>query len=400
MHYKCLHIITRLANGGAEETLFDLVLQLAKNGIYCDIAVGREQAPDVLEKFDLPDKCTIHTIPHLVRNPKPLYEILGVREIRLLIRKHTYNIVQTHGSKAGILGRIAAHKEKVPLIIGMIHGIAFPPALGLPARLLYKNIERYAATISDALVCVGEDMKKKYIEAKVGKEEQYSVIYTGMRLEQFFAIASHSDFDSQASSLADTKRKKILETFHIPHDDKTIILGSIGRLEDRKNQTALISMLPKLLEYHPVHLCLIGDGPNFSILQAYAVQLGVANHITFTGYVSDVTEILPLIDIHCMVSLWEGLPRVLVQTSAAGIPNVCYEVDGAWEIVKHNVSGFIVEHGDEETYIQRLLELMENPTQRQSFGKEASLLADTRWSLDTFGKETIALYQQYLGKSE
>ena len=384
--FKCLHIITRLANGGAEETLFDLVLQLAKHGIYCDIAVGRESAPEVLEKFDLPEKCSIHTIPHLVRNPKPLYEILGVREIRTLIKTHKYNIVQTHGSKAGILGRIAAHKEKVPVIIGMIHGIAFPPALGLPARTLYKNVERYAATISDALVCVGEDMKKKYIEAKVGKEAQYSVIYTGMKLDKFFAI----------SSLSDEKRKKAKETFHIPTDDETIILGSIGRLEDRKNQKALITMLPKILSHHPVHLCLIGDGPNLSQLQEYAVQLGVEKHITFAGYVSNVIEILPVIDIHCMVSLWEGLPRVLVQTSAAGIPNVCYEVDGAWEIVKHNISGFIIKHSDEEHFIKNLLSLIENKTQRNAFGLEATKLADTRWSLDTFGKETIALYQTLL----
>lgn len=386
MQYQCLHIITRLANGGAEETLFDLILQLAERGIYCDIAVGRECALEVLAKFTLPEECHLYTIDHLVRNPKPIYEIKATREIRQLIRKNNYNIVQTHGSKAGILGRIAAHKEKVPAIIGTIHGIAFPPALGLLAKLLYKNLERYTAKMSHALVCVGEDMMQKYLNAKVGKKEQYSVIYTGMRLEQFSAVRKTSV----------KERIEVRKQFSLPTDLDITILGAISRLEDRKNQKALIRMLPEIRQQHKVHLCLIGDGPNHQRLLNYATELGVAQHVSFTGYLSRVWEVLPSIDIHCLVSLWEGLPRVLVQTSAAGIPNVCYEVDGAWEIVQDNISGFIVPHGNEKLYIEKLGELITDKDKRKQFGDAAAGFADTRWSLEKFGEDTLSLYRNLL----
>lgn len=388
MEHNCLHIITRLANGGAEETVFDLILELAKHGVYCDLAVGKECLPEVLAKYDLPTECNIITIPHLVRNPHPIYDLKALREIRVLIRKNKYNIVQTHGSKAGILGRIAAHKETIPAIIGMIHGISFPLAMGFMTRTLYKGLEKYVARFSDALVCVGEDMKQKYITAGIGKPEQYSVIYTGMKL------------NLSSQTLQNNKSKqKIREDFGLPQDPETIVLGSIGRLEDRKNQKELIKMLPILIKkVKKIHLVLIGDGPNMKPLLKYTQQLGVADYISFTGYISNVWKILPAIDIHCMVSLWEGLPRVLVQTSSAKIPNVCYEVDGAWEIVEHEKSGYIIPRGDALQYIDKLVYLATNHKARKECGAQAFKLADSRWSLDKFGEDTLTLYKSLLSR--
>lgn len=385
--YKCLHLITRLANGGAEETVFDLILELAKQEIYCDLAVGKESSLEILEKYPLPSECKIYTITHMVRNPHPCYEILAIKEIRTLIQANNYTIVQTHGSKAGILGRIAAYKEHVPVIIGMIHGISFPLAMAWPARMLYKNLERYVAKKSSALVCVGEDMKKKYIAAKIGAPHQYSVIYTGMRLNNFSNVKNRGDKERQDS------RKR----FSMPTDLHTIVIGSIGRLENRKNQKALISMMPKILQTNSkVHLCIIGDGPNLSMLSTLAENLGIKNNISFTGYVKDIWNVLNAVDIHCMTSLWEGLPRVLVQTSAAGLPNVCYEVDGVWEIIKDKESGFIVNYGDEQTYINNLLSLINDTEKRKSFGHLATKLADDRWSLEKFGYDMQKLYDSLL----
>lgn len=393
MNYKCLHIITRLANGGAEETVFDLILQLAERGIYCDLGVGKECAPEIVKKYSLPKQCTMHHIPHLVRNPHPYNELVAIREIRKLIRDNNYTIVQTHGSKAGVLGRIAAHKEKVPVIIGMIHGISFPPAMNIVARTLYKMLEQYTATLSNSLVCVGEDMKQQYIDARIGTSAQYRVIYTGMNLEPFrlVAIQRLQEYDTHTHIY----KEKACSAFNLPHDK--IIIGSIGRLEDRKNQKALIAMMPTLLSRDSnIHLCLIGDGPNEDMLEKLVQSLHLEDHVSFLGYVPRVWEVLPALDIHCMVSLWEGLPRVLVQTSAAGIPNICYQVDGAWEIIKHDYSGYIISRDDSIDFVDKVCTLVNDNTKRIQFGSMATELADERWSLEAFASHTQALYDSLM----
>lgn len=388
---RCLQIITRIANGGAEEVVFDLIVELAKHGIDSDLMIGQEAGQDnssldVLHRWALPKSCNVYTIPHLVRNPKPLYEVRALKEIRTRIREHQYTIVHTHGSKAGILGRIAAHREKVPVIIATIHGISFPSKMKLPFQMLFKSLERYTAKFSDALICVGEDMRNKYLAAKVGVPEQYWVI-NGMRLNQF----------TEKAYATQEQRRRARVAYGLPENLHTIVLGSIGRLENRKNQKALVAMLPKLIEKTPdIHLCLVGDGPNLDTLQGLAQSYGVADKITFLGYVSDVWNMLPALDIHCMVSLWEGLSRTMVQTAAAGLPNICYEVDGAWEVIFHNESGYIIERDNEDQYISHLVTLITEKKLRAQFGKKAVECTDKKWSLDTFGKDVAHLYTTLL----
>ena len=382
MNIKCLHVITRLANGGAEETVLDLITELATRGIYCDLAVGAECINTVLDRYSLPTQCKIHRIPHLMRSPRPVYELLALQELRSLIRSQQYNIVQTHGSKAGVLGRIAAHKEKVPVVIGMLHGLAFPPRVRKILRGVYKALEKYVAKLSTVLISVGEDLKQTYIDEGIGTEKQYHVIY-GMPLEKFSKIALAS-YDGNV-----TQRKHDARVaFNLPTDKDCVILGTIARIEDTKNHKELIAMLPHIIAQAPhIHLCIIGDGPYFDAVKAQVEKLGVANHVSFIGYINRIWEILPALDIHCLVSLQEGLPRVFVQTASAGLPNICYQVNGAHEAIKNNESGFVVDSGDRAAFIEKLVYLASNKDVRIAFGKKASEIAESNWSLDTFGKE-------------
>ncbi len=386
MRYTVLQVITRLANGGAEESVMDCIIELAKRGVYCDLAVGKEFVPNTLEKFPLPKECTIHRIPHLVRRVSPVNDLLALRELRALITNKDYTIVHTHTSKAGILGRLAAHRARAPIVVGSIHGISFPRSAGL-LRHAYQYLEKRTARISDALVCVGEDLKAIYTQAGIGDAARYEVIYTGMNLDAFHAVHG-------ASAEA---RIKARERLSLPQDLNTTVLANIGRLQGSKNQRALIAMLPKILKQCPsVHVVLIGDGPEEQRLKSYARDLGLLQHVSFAGYVQNIWDVMSACDMHCFTSLNEGLPRVLVQTAAAGIANISYDVEGAAEIIVDGRSGYIVPTGDEADFVERVRQLVENPRLRAQFGKAGMRIADERWSLAKLGNETQALYEKLL----
>ncbi len=390
MRYTVLHIVTRLANGGAEESVMDTVIELAKRGVRCDLAIGQELILSTLEKFPLPKECTIHRIPHLVRKVSPVDDIRGLKELQTLITKQNYTIVHTHTSKAGILGRFAAQHAATPIIIGSIHGISFPHSAGL-LRYGYKYLENRAAKLSDALVCVGEDIKNIYIQAGIGEAKQYEVIYTGMNLDVFRAVHGAST----------EERIKARKRLSLPEELNTIVLASIGRLQRSKNQHALITMLPKIIRACPsVHVVFLGDGPEEQKLKKYAQSLHMHPYITFAGYVQNIWDVMSACDIHCFMSQrnkgCEGLPRVLVQTSAAGIANISYDVEGVSEIIRDGVSGYVIPSNDEKVFIEKLLQLIRNKNIREQFGNVAMRIADERWSLDKLGTDTKALYEKLL----
>ncbi len=385
---KCLHVITRLANGGAEESVMDQILQLAKKNIYCDIAIGKELISNTLIKFPLPNTCHIHRIPHLIRNIHPLYDIRALQELTTLITNNQYTIVHTHASKAGIIGRYAAYKSQTPIIIGNIHGISFPKSSGI-LSYIYKILEKKTARISDALICVGEDIKSIYLQAGIGTPSLYSVIYTGMDLSPFHSIYK----------LSHTQKQTIRKNLGIPLG--AIVLSYIGRLDKSKNQCALIHMMTKIVRRFPkTLLCLVGDGPHEASLKKLVKKLKLENHIHFFGYIQNVWKLMPVFDIHCFTSLREGLPRVLVQTSAAGIPTVSYEIEGAHEIIKHNQSGYIIEKNNRNAFIHHLCALIKDTSLRKTFAKSATQCADSRWSLNQLGEKTQDIYKQLLAQKK
>lgn len=390
MQYTVLHVITRLTNGGAEESVMDTIIEIAKQGVYCDLAIGRELVSNTLEKFPLPEKCTIHRIPHLVRKVSPVYDMRALKELRTLIEKQNYTIVHTHTSKAGILGRFAARCVLAPIVVGSIHGISFPRSAGL-MRHVYKYLEKRAAQLSDALVYVGEDIKSIYIQAGIGDAKHYEVIYTGMNLDAFRAV----------HAAPTEERVKARRRLSLPEDLNTIVLANIGRLQRSKNQRALISMLPKIVQAcSSVHVVFIGDGPEEKKLKKHAHSLGMQSYITFAGYVQNIWEVMSACDIHCFMSRrnkgCEGLPRVLVQTSAAGIANISYDAEGVSEIITDGVNGYVIPSHDEKTFVEKMVQLIRNKKIRAQFGKVGTRIADERWSLTKLGTDTKALYEKLL----
>jgi glycosyltransferase involved in cell wall biosynthesis len=382
---RVLHILTRIAGGGAEDNTLYTCSGLSHLGYQVDLAIGEENEPASIRKTGIDPSVRISIIHGLRRNPAPFHETRAIRNLRALIRTRGYHIVHTHGSKAGVLGRIAAAKEHVPIIIHGIHGTSFSPQMGAISRLLYRNIERWIAAKTDAFVCVGEDMRRQYVDASIGTAEQYHIIHSGMNLDAFRAAG---EIQPASSS--------IRTEFGIPRE--SVVIGMISRMEARKQHGLFLQSISLLLTRKPpqsdVRVLIVGDGPLEEEIKTRVNDLGLSTITRFAGYRNDVESFFSASDVVTLTSKWEGLPRVLVQAAAVGRPVVTFDVDGAWEIVEDGTTGLIVPQGDVSGFAEALSLLIDDAAKRTIMGNRARKRVGDQWTIETMVSRTDDLYRK------
>lgn len=363
-----LHIITRIANGGAEENTLYTVNGLDKERFAVDLAIGGEREEGSLQRIPIDPSVKLHHVPALGRNPDPRREFRALKQIRRIIREGRYQIVHTHGAKAGILGRMAAHREGVACIINGIHGITFADTMNPVMRLVYRTLERRVGRYTTCFVSVGEDIKQKYVAAGIGRPDRYRVIYSGMDLAEFHKAAA---LDADA-------RREIRTALGLSEDH--VVLGTVSRFEPRKGHRFLVTAAAQLMsEFPALRLLLVGDGPAMNEIEALCRELNIGDRTVFAGFRTDVARMFAAMDVHVLTSLWEGLPRVLVQAAAVGRSSVTFACDGAHEIVEDGVNGFVVAMKDVAALTDRLRLLIQEPSRREAMGIAARNKVDQRW---------------------
>jgi glycosyltransferase involved in cell wall biosynthesis len=391
---RVLHVLTRIAGGGAEDNTLYTCSGVAASGFEVDLALGEENEPASIRKTGIDPSVRVFIIGGLRRNPSPFNELRAIAELRTLIRSRGYHIVHSHGSKAGIIARFAAEKERVPLVFHGVHGISFSPLMGTLQRTLYRALERWAARRTTAFVCVGEDMKTKYVAAGIGEPNMYSVIHSGMDLDLF----------KRAGEMTADATARVRASFGIAPD--AIVVGMISRMEARKQHELFLQSIQELIRSEnpttsrPISVLLVGDGPREVELRALVDTLDLTSIVTFTGYRNDVEQMFAISDIVALTSKWEGLPRVLVQAAAVGRPVVTFDVDGVWEIVEDGETGYVVPQGDVSSFADRLGELVRQSDIRTRMGETARSKVNESWTIEAMVRDTVALYRRFLERDE
>src|SRR5438270_4178303 len=184
---RVVHVITRLIVGGAQENTVASVLGLRKKpGLEVTLISGPTTGPEgTLEGLfrEVPQALSI--VPTLVRPLHPWKDWRALAALTQTFRAHRPDIVHTHSGKAGILGRIAAARGGVPVIIHTIHGPSFGAFQGALPNLMFRAAERYAAKVTSHFVVVANAMKEQYLAAGIGRENQYTRIFSGFPLQPF-----------------------------------------------------------------------------------------------------------------------------------------------------------------------------------------------------------------------
>jgi glycosyltransferase involved in cell wall biosynthesis len=379
---RVTHVITRLIVGGAQENTVASVLGLRnKPGLEVDLISGPTSGPEgSLESSftNIPGALTV--TPHLVRPVHPLKDWLALRDLTRLLRERRPDIVHTHSSKAGVLGRLAARRAGVPIIVHTIHGPSFGPFQGALANAVFTAAECHAARRTTHFVVVAEAMKKQFLAAGIGRPEQFTRVFSGFPLEPFL----------QARNDPALRRRLGLK----PDD---LVVGKIARLFKLKGHDDLIAAAPELVRRCPrMKFLLVGGGPWRERIESRVRVLGLEKQFVFTGLVlpAAIPDYVAIMDALVHLSSREGIPRALPQALAAARPVVAYDCDGAGEICLENQTGFLIPPGDQRLLADRLLQLAADPALRERLGGHGQQLVRDCFSVERMVDDLHALYRR------
>ena len=281
---RVIHVITRLVVGGAQENTIATVLGLReKSGIQVSLISGPTAgAEGSLESAfqNLPELFTV--LPELVRPVHPLKDFLALRQLEKIFREQKPGIVHTHSGKAGILGRLAAKRAGVPVVIHTIHGPSFGNFQDAASNLIFRAAEKRAARTTTHFIVVADAMKTQYLAAGIGRPGQYTQIFSGFPLEPFLAAKNDLELRNKLG---------------IAPDD--FVVGKIARLFKLKGHDDLFAVAPELVRRNPkIRFLLVGDGEWRRSLTSRRKKLVCERHFVFTGLVppSEVPKYVGIMD--------------------------------------------------------------------------------------------------------
>jgi len=377
---RVLHVITRLIRGGADENTVFTVEGMDPDRYEAFILAGRGSEPEGFSP--LVQACTT-ILPELVRDPHPLHDLVALWKLTRMMRRGRYDIVHTHTAKAGFLGRLAARWARVPHVVHTLHGVTFHDHVHPLVRAFYVWLERVAAPCCDVLISVGEDVKRKYLDEAIGRSDQYVTIPSGMDTAPF----------REARERPECGRVPVRAHFGFTDDD--VVVGMVSRLEPRKGYRFLFEAIARLAPDFPhLRALVVGEGDERRELERLAASRGIADRVRFAGYRADVAGAIAAFDVAVLTSLWEGLPRVLVQYSLLERPIVTFEVEGSREVVEDGASGYVVPLRDVDALVDRLRRLVANAELRAEFGRRARERVEGRWDVEIMVRRIAEVYEE------
>lgn len=378
---RVAHIITRIITGGAEENTLFTIEGLSKEKYDIDLIVGEEFRKDILNNIK-DGKFNIIQIKELKGKLNFLYDPIVLIKLIKLFKKNHYDIVHTHLTKIGILGKIASRISGVPIIIHGLHGSAFQAFNSKLLNWALIFFERITSKYTDAYISVSRILSKKYIKEGIGKRENHFTVYSGMNLDKFYY------------SRKKINRRKKLADLGISSD--CFIIGNVATLEPRKGHKFLIDAFKKVIEKHKnksIKLIIVSDGYERENLVNYVDKLNLKGKVIFTGYREDIEELMAIMDVFLLSSLREGLPRVLVQAAAVGIPLIAFNVDGVPEIIKNNYNGFLIRPKDVEELADRIIRYINNRELISLHGQRGREFVKDKWSIEDMVNKIDKIYK-------
>jgi glycosyltransferase involved in cell wall biosynthesis len=379
---RVIHVITRLIIGGAQANTAATVLGLRKTpGLEVSLIAGPTSGPEgSLQSVFQNDAGLLTIVPSLVRPIHPVLDAIALMRLTGIFRRTCPDIVHTHSGKAGFLGRLAARRASVPVIVHTIHGPSFGAFQGALANAVFLAAERRAGAITTHFVSVADAMTRQYVAAGIGHPEKYTRVFSGFDLAPFLNARN----DPQMRS-----------SLGIAPDD--FVIGKIARLFKLKGHDDLIDAAPEVLKRRPqTKFLLVGDGVLRHKLEGRVRQMGLERSFIFAGLVppSEIPRYVGIMDVVVHLSRREGLARALPQGLAARRPVVACECDGAAEVCISDETGFLVRPGDTELLAARLAQLAQSEALRDRLGARGQELVRRHFAVETMVEDIYNLYRK------
>lgn len=371
---KVFHVITLLELGGAQRNTLHTVRNLDRTRFDPALVCGKGAVLDV-EAAEL--RAPVHFVPALVRPVRPWKDAAALAGMVNIFRREKPDVVHTHSSKAGILGREAARLAGVPVIVQTFHGFGFTPGQSAPARAFYVALERRAAAFTTALIAVSEANRDLALSLGIGRLGQYHLIRSGVKLSDYLSL-SRSRAPLPGVSLSPEHR----------------LVATFGPFKPQKNLADFLEAAALVRRQCPeARFLMAGDGEGRAALEAERRRRGLEDAVFMPGWRKDVREILARADVFALTSRWEGLPRSLVEAMAAGVPPVVNDVDGCRDVVRDGANGFLVPPGRPDLTAERIVRLLKAPAKAEEMGRRARAAIGEEFDIDGMVRRQESLYE-------
>lgn len=364
-----VHVITRLDVGGAQETLIRTCAGLDRSRFRPLIVTGQDTGSGG-EMTGRAIEAGVEVVTQRsLRGPiRPFTDAKAISHLTATLRALKPDIVHTHSSKAGALGRVAARRAGVPNTVHTVHGWSFHEGQHIATSWTYRRLEALLAQWTDVLVTVSDTDRRSGLAAGIGKPEQYEVIRSGIALREV---------------AAPTVRAAVRRTLGWSPSDQVVVV--VGRLERQKNPTSMLLAFAKARRrVRTLRLAFVGSGTLERQTRRLIDRLGLGASVDLLGLRSDIPDILVAADLLALSSRWEGLPRVVLEAVRADLPVVSYDVGGVSEVITDGWSGRIVPQGRADLLASAIVEIVSLPN------KEREVLTRRAASrLDEFSEEVM-----------
>lgn len=380
---RVAQVITTLARGGAQATVL-ASLDMDDHGVEVTVLAGPDDTGEGSHWNEMGERTVL--VPPMRRAIDPAGDARAVRWLVDWLSSYRPDVVHTHSSKAGVLGRMAARLVGIP-VVHTVHGWSFAPQRGPAGRGRERRslglrgvigLERRLAGWSDALVVVTPLDARAGLAAGIGRPEQYRLIRSGIDLDQ--------PRSGRQDRVAIRAGLRLSDQF---------VVGTVGRLAGQKDPLALLAGFAWADLPHS-HLVIVGEGPLRADLEAAITAAGLDSSVTLLGQRPDAARLVASFDLFALTSHWEGLPRSLVEAVAAGVPVVATPSGGVPEVVRSGETGTLVPRSDPAALAEALTDLHARPDHRALMARAAEAEV-AQFSVDAMRRELRALWRQVAG---
>ena len=358
--------IAKLELGGAQRIVLDLMKELGNKGILVTGKGGKlyDDARKELKERHI-------TLPCLKRNINPVHDLVCFLKLRKILIELHYKydriILHTHGSKAGVIGRIVSGSLPFVYSLHVIHGFAISPYVSPLKRFLYLNAERVSSYFGNVIITVARSHIKRAIQWGMSKKIEY------------FCVPNYVNINNFKTGHKNNHLVKIITVSNFKPQKNPIMWAKVA--------------LEITSRFNNVIFFYVGDGPLRNKVESL---LSSEKRVKLLGWRKDVADLLPEMDIFFLPSRWEGLPLSVLEAMASGLPVVASRVDGTVEAVIDSQTGYLLSPDDFKGYVEKLSKLISDKKKRDTMGKKGRYRVEKYFSYRKTVEKVFYLYE-YLG---
>jgi glycosyltransferase involved in cell wall biosynthesis len=371
--------------GGTKKHLCQIAAHLDRASFDLTVACPSKRHPSYGDESVIAELQAAGVRIHIVemrRAIEPIYDLASFWQLRSIMRRESFDVIHTHSSKGGFLGRLAARCAGGSAIVHTAHGLFFLGQKGT-ARTFYLALERLAARWTNRFIAVSDSEKAIAVEYGLFRPEQIKVIENGVELPKAYLENNQAELRQRLGL-----------------DPARPIVGTVSRLNPQKDPFTLLRAVTLMIQAAPeIQFIWCGNGQLKPQVESLARDLGIYDRVIFIEYCDDVLKLMALFNVFVVSSLFEGLPYTLLEAMSVAKPIVATDVPGCRDVVVHGQTGMLVSPRDPVELTQAVLNFVHLPEEAHRMGEAGRDLVARRFTLKRMIAETEQVHRDLAQRS-